>query len=151
MITLEWIKSRCKVNEETGCWEWQKAKDRDGYGYCRPHRKTWEIIHGIIPEGMCVCHTCDNPSCCNPEHLWIGTSKQNTTDRHSKGRTRGTFGKGDHHPRARLTETQVREIRSRVVIVNGGTGNCREVSEDFGIEMSAIWKIARRKRWKHVL
>lgn len=86
-----------KVDRSGGqfaCWQWTGSKRTFGYGHfraenkrrCDAHRFSWEIHRGAIPHGMCVCHSCDNPSCVNPAHLWLGTSQQNTADRHIKGR-----------------------------------------------------------------
>lgn len=79
-----------------GCWVWTAATTRIGYGVfavsrkrknVRAHRFAWELTHGPIPDGLCVCHACDNPPCVRPDHLWLGTSEDNTADRHRKGRT----------------------------------------------------------------
>jgi hypothetical protein len=98
---LEKIKARVKVNPDTGCWEWQGPRLKAGYGtctvksrkeegerHCLTHRAMWNAVHGEIPGGMFVCHTCDNPPCCNPEHLFLGKPKDNTADMIRKGRYR---------------------------------------------------------------
>jgi hypothetical protein len=82
------------INEHTDCWEWTAAKNNIGYGMFRfskelmrtAHRVSYEINKGPIPHGMVVCHTCDNPKCVNPDHLWVGTHKDNSRDMTSKGR-----------------------------------------------------------------
>lgn len=84
---------------EAGCWEWQKTKDRVGYGRLKvslgsrdsfrhesAHRYSYLLFVGEIPTGMCVLHKCDNRSCVNPGHLFLGTQKDNIRDMHAKGR-----------------------------------------------------------------
>jgi hypothetical protein len=84
---------KIKINQDTDCWEWQGGKNNVGYGMIRDehgmrttHRVSYELHKGNIPHGMCVCHTCDNPKCVNPDHLWLGTKKENAQDMISKGR-----------------------------------------------------------------
>lgn len=92
---------------DNGCWEWKKGKDQLGYGILyvngkseKAHRFSWKIHHGEIPDhdsyhGMVVCHHCDNPSCVNPDHLFLGLAKDNVQDMVAKGRNR--CGVGDRH------------------------------------------------------
>ena len=90
---LDKLLDKIIINQNTNCWEWQASKNNLGYGLIRDekrmrtaHRVSYEEHIGKIPIGMCVCHTCDNPSCINPKHLWLGTRKQNTQDMLNKGR-----------------------------------------------------------------
>ncbi len=85
------------VETDTGCWEYTGAMDSKGYGSIgtggrskadRAHRVSWRLHHGEIPAGMYVCHRCDNPPCCNPAHLFLGTVQDNNADREAKGRNR---------------------------------------------------------------
>jgi hypothetical protein len=76
------------------CWVWSASKDKRGYGNfnvghkcMKAHRVSWIINFGEVPNGLCVCHHCDNPSCVRPDHLWIGTHKQNMSDCRSKNRS----------------------------------------------------------------
>lgn len=110
-----------------GCWEWKKGKDYDGYGLTsferkiiKAHRLAYLLKYGEIPQGMQVLHKCDNPPCCNPEHLMLGTTKDNMRDAHQKGRLAGrgrNFGmtkrRGELHPTATITNEQAKEIRAR--------------------------------------
>lgn len=90
---LQRLLEKVIVDKKTDCWEYQGGKNNIGYGMIRDelkmrttHRVSYEEHKGPIPKGMCVCHTCDNPICCNPDHLWLGTRKQNTQDMIDKGR-----------------------------------------------------------------
>ena len=84
-----------------GCGEWQGPTAKSGYGqasYDYAHRVAYALVYGPIPKGpgyhgFCVCHRCDNPRCCNPSHLFLGTQAENIADRHAKGRTRGPHTK----------------------------------------------------------
>jgi hypothetical protein len=87
------IMDNVKIDEQTGCWIWQRCKNNLGYGFTTYHGKGNQLVHrvaymefiGPIPDPS-VCHNCDNPSCCNPDHLWSGTQRQNTQDMISKSR-----------------------------------------------------------------
>ena len=91
-----------RVEDPDECWEWiPKARHKFGYGIFmdRPygtkkaHRVAWELTNGEIPNGLMVLHTCDNPPCCNPNHLFLGTAQDNSLDMMSKGRGRGQFSR----------------------------------------------------------
>lgn len=91
-----------KVEKTDSCWNWQGCLDSDGYGrfqfnYQRwkTHRLSYHVHKGSIPLDMCVCHSCDNPKCVNPDHLWLGTTQDNTRDRTLKGRTANKIN-GNH-------------------------------------------------------
>jgi hypothetical protein len=99
---LERLLNKVVVNDVTDCWEWQGGKNNIGYGMMRDdlkmrttHRVSYEEHKGPIPAGLCVMHSCDNPICCNPDHLSLGTHKQNTQDMMSKGRAKPF---GQHKP-----------------------------------------------------
>ena len=94
------------------CWEWQGCKDNQGYGLTslnykelRAHRVAWELANGKIPEGKLVCHHCDTPSCCNPDHLYVGTIADNMRDK----KVRGRAPRGEANPASKVPDKLVRE------------------------------------------
>ena len=132
----------------SGCWEWQAGRGAGGYGaFCwrgserRAHRISYEAYKGAIPDGMVVRHTCDNPACINPDHLTVGTMKDNAADRQLRGR--GHKLRGETVGTAKLTEKEVLEIRASSL-------SLREVAEKYGIDHSNAWAIRAGKSWKHL-
>ena len=92
-LDLFWAK--IALREPGRCWMWTGAKRRRGYGAIKrdrrvisAHRLAWASVHGDIPAGMHILHTCDKPGCCNPAHLRVGTPAENMQDMHRKGRSR---------------------------------------------------------------
>jgi hypothetical protein len=135
------------IPRENGCWEWTDYKDKDGYGNIRidgknkkAHRVSYETFVGYIPEGMCICHTCDNPPCINPSHLFIGTFDDNNKDRDKKGR--GIHGEKVHT--AKLTLEEVNEIK--VSKANGDS--YRKLAKKFNVSPGNIWYIVKGKSWR---
>lgn len=153
MQPIERFNEMVVVDKATGCWEWQGAKDKDGYGsfrghtddgvlYNRAHRFSIAYFKKEHPStGENVCHACDNPSCCNPEHLFIGTPKQNQQDKMEKGR--GVFHRGEKRPNAKITEDIVISIRA-------DTRLQKEIAEQYGLTQTTISDIKRRRSWAHV-
>lgn len=108
-----------KTSNTTGCWLWAASK-KGFYGQFSyksknlyAHRVSYEIYKGPIPEGLCVCHSCDNSQCCNPDHLWLGTAKDNAVDRDAKGRFDSGFMCGKHYNQ-RLSIEEVLCIRRHI-------------------------------------
>lgn len=136
------------------CWEWLGSKHYRGYGDVRwngrkdkAHRAAWQIVNGDISDGLCVLHKCDNPSCCNPKHLFLGTQKQNAEDRESKNRGNRINVTGEKHGMHKLTDKQVNEIRQRYAA--GGITQ-RKIAAEYGVKQGTICDIVRRANWKHI-
>jgi hypothetical protein len=107
----------------------------------RAHRLVWEQSHGVIPEGLCVCHHCDNPVCVNVNHLFLGTNAENTADKMNKGRHFAQFG--EMHGLAKLTEDKVMEIRL-------STEYQSEMARKFGVSEATISNIKHHRTWAHL-
>jgi hypothetical protein len=138
---------KIKIAGEDECWEWQAYKTRQGYGVIGSNKKTFlahrvvfEIFNGKMPSGLCVMHTCDNPSCCNPKHLKLGTIQDNNKDRHEKQRSKGGSNKGAKNPRSKLKETEVIKIYN-------ANGTLQSIADKFGIKMQTVHDIKRGKIW----
>lgn len=135
---------------DNGCWEWMRGRDQDGYGNLRwgkeqrTNRIAWLLVYGAIPKDKQVLHRCDNPPCCNPLHLFLGTDADNKEDMWAKGR--GCGPRGELSAWAKLTEAQVQEIRR---LHQAGVVQ-RRIAEQFGVGFKAISKIVLRQRWTHV-
>ena len=143
-----WSRFWDKVSDfdDNGCRNWTAARDRDGYGQLnvgglmkKAHRLIYEVAHGAIPEGMTVCHRCDNASCVELSHLFLGTQQDNIADATKKKRMR----RGERHHKTTLTEANVLEIKSDV-------GKQRLLAHKYGVTESAISAIKHGKRWSHV-
>lgn len=139
-----------EITEENGCWEWTASKNKKGYGkFChdgkvwRAHRLAWTLRYGPIPDGLFVCHRCDNPGCCNPEHLFLGTNRDNMDDMMSKGRS----CRGEKMWSAKLTEKDVEIIK--VLLANKKIKR-KTIAYLFGVSVYTIYEINAGKKWKHV-
>jgi len=131
------------------CWVWQGSRTPKGYGQfgissgnMRPaHRIAWQLYKGPIPKGKFVCHVCDNPPCVNPNHLFVGTNRDNMTDMFKKGR--GNRPLGEKHFAAKLTEEDVLNIRK-------DPRTHKEVAKDYNMGQAQICAIRLRKAWRHI-
>lgn len=134
------------------CWTWKGTIITGGYGVFRvgkvrkgaAHRVAWMLTHGRIPPGLLVCHKCDNPPCCNPAHLFLGTHAENVHDCIQKGRRARMLG--SKHPMAKLTESDVTVIRRRRATGEG----LKPIASDYAVTIQTISYIANRKIWSHV-
>ncbi len=164
--------SKVRISGQQECWEWQGGIGHNGYGLCRingrtirVHRFAYTVTYGPIPDGMNVCHACDNRKCVNPAHLWLGTQAENIKDCIQKGRQphpKGIgnprlvspgvgfgsgvgFGTGPDNANNVLSAEQVAEIRSRYA--SGGVSH-EDLAQQYGVARTHIGRIVRRQVWK---
>jgi hypothetical protein len=151
------------IDISTGCWIWTGPLRKDLYGYLKidgrsvlAHRVSYELHNGNIPSGLEVCHTCDNPSCVSPNHLFCGTHDDNMKDMASKGRGKTiarhgkdnpmygiSLSKGSDNGMSKLTEENVRFILKSSM-------SDTELGKMFGVLRGTVWAIRTRKSWKHI-
>ena len=147
--TLEqrfWEKVDRRESDE--CWPW-KGCLHEGYGIIQvrgfsflAHRISWTIHYGVIPDGLCICHHCDNRLCVNPQHLFLGTWADNNHDMAKKRRS----ALGERNKHSKLTENQVIEIR-RLLALGWGEAH---IGSLYGVGHTAIHKIKHRCNWRHI-
>lgn len=145
-----------KVEKTDDCWWWRGANGgpnryglfqtgRDGTRKIKDyaHRVSYRLTYGGIPDGLWVCHRCDNRLCVRPDHLFLGTSDDNIRDKVQKGRS----PLGEQNGVAKLSEAGVRAIRARYAA--GGVSQ-QALADEYGVSFSLIHAIVRRKIWKHL-
>lgn len=146
-----------KVDQSAGpdaCWPWTGHKQPKGYGafsigrkFIGAHRFSYILAHGSIPDGLYICHHCDNPSCVNPSHLFAGTMSDNSIDMYKKGRRIFIGKKGQEHPRAKLTNQDVVNIREEYVPEKVSV---YKLAEKYNVSSSAIFAIIKHRSWSHI-
>lgn len=134
------------------CWPWRGTVDdrpTSGYGLIscnraqhRAHRVAYEIFVGLIPDGLEICHHCDNPPCCNPRHLYAGTSDDNHRDMVLRDRST----RGERNAQAKLTQSQVDEIRRRYACEGIMQ---KQLAVEYGVSKATICNIIKRKVWRY--
>lgn len=143
--------SKVEKRESDECWPWLGHCRPSGYGWFhlrgRPtnaSRAAYLLTHGVeLSSDDYVCHSCDNPQCCNPAHLWLGDVAANTRDMDKKGRRVVAVRRGKDHHNARLSADAARQIvRS--------AKSARELAAQYGVTPAAIYNVRKGKAWAHV-
>lgn len=147
-MSLEYFLDRTEFNPENGCWEWTRRITANGYGQAKvaqksvvAHRLAYAFFEEPIPDGMIVCHKCDNRKCVNPHHLFLGTTQDNVDDKMRKGRFVPSIG--EKSGVSKLTEADVIAIRA-------DNRPQHVIAKDYGIRQTNVSLIKQRKTWKHV-
>lgn len=152
MVIRFWNKVNNPGNGQD-CWKWTACVDKDGYGKYtnkkitnirQAHRLSWEFYNGPIPQKLLVCHKCDNPSCVNPDHLYLGTNKDNMLDMKSKGRA----AKGSNQGTSIFTEKIIEEIIKDAY--NYKYMSLSEISRKYSSSVTIILNIFNGYFWPHV-
>lgn len=138
------------------CWPWIGCRNRSGYGeywhdgrHIKAHRFAFWFSTGTWPGDLLVCHSCDNPSCVNPAHLWLGTHGDNLQDAYEKGRIHVRAGErnGENNGLAKLTNDQVLDMRKRYA---AGRITQKQLAAEYGITQATFSCVVNRKTWTHI-
>lgn len=145
------------------CIEWTGARNTSGYGWrsfrgkaTGAHRAAWIMAHGEIPEGVCVCHRCDNRLCVNVEHLFLGSHAENMADMRQKDRRKGIAPsrlgdmRGSNNGRAKLNEVAVRQIRAEYIATREDGVTTYDLAKKYGVSPSSMQALIRGDTWRHV-
>jgi hypothetical protein len=142
------LRAQSRTNPETGCREWLAGKSGNGYGRVRvcgvrtqAHRAAYELFVGPIPAGLYVCHRCDNRACINPDHLFLGTQKDNVRDMDAKGRGRRPRLTGERQWAAKLNATSAAAIAR-------DTRPGKVIAQEYGVSRSTVCRIKRGELWR---
>lgn len=137
------------------CWNWCGCTDSTGYGRTSnrftnqnfAHRWSYELFNGEIPDGLKVLHKCDNPSCVNPEHLFLGTQQENVQDMVQKGRHVYGLGKGEKSPNHKLTKEEVLEMRKAY---ESKKYTYKQLAKMFNISVMTMYRAVTKRSWGNV-
>lgn len=141
------------IDPDTGCWNWIASKNKQGYGkfsitrskWVHAHRFAYQYYVGQIND-LCVLHKCDNPACCNPNHLFLGTQKDNMID--CKNKNRNFKAKGELHSKHILKEYEVLLIKKR--LQNYKYGDCLKIAKEYSVDTRTISSIKNGVNWSHI-
>jgi hypothetical protein len=139
-----------RVDRSGECWVWTRTRSTGGYGriyvgrhrWANAHRRAWELAYGPIPEGMVVCHKCDNPPCVRLDHLFLGTMRDNAQDALRKGRLQV----GERNHQSRLTAAAAADIRRR-----WGAGELQvDLAREYDVHIMTVNDLVHGRTWRHL-
>lgn len=148
-----------KSGGDDACWPWSGSRHRAGHGQigvggnrlAYAHRVAWELTNGPIAEGLCVCHKCDNPPCCNPAHMFLGTRAQNLDDMWNKRRGKKNLVSLRAGDETRRHNSAIGPDGVLMMFQMRANGMTREaIAESFGVRVTAVNSVLYRYSWKHV-
>ena len=146
-VVRRYIEERVERDPTTGCWLWTGSLASNGYGRASiwnhrwlAHRCSYDAFIGPIQGDLFVCHRCDTPACVNPQHLFLGVAQDNSADMVSKGRV--SRPKGERNTQAKLTESDVRDIKRRL-----GREPAVQIANDYGVAPQTVASIKSGKSW----
>lgn len=134
--------------DDNQCWLWIASSHKQGYGWFGTelaHRIAWSYPDYLIPDGLCILHSCDNPKCCNPKHLFLGTQLENIQDKVNKNRQSKISG--EKHHSCRISDKQIEEIRERYA--KGGV-LYKTIAQDMGIAIGTVGRFVTGKHTKRI-
>lgn len=147
----DYLLARVEFEAMTGCWLWARGLATRGYGQARfagaavsAHRLSWLAFHDEEPGQRFVCHRCDTPACVNPDHLWLGTARENLADMDKKGRR--VVVRGENAPWAKISDCQARDIDRQL---RDGRRHS-DIAADVGCSLATVSRIAKGNAWLHV-
>jgi hypothetical protein len=150
LLTLETLSQFYEVDPATGCWNWTRSKNTEGRATIRrgglnvyAYRVVYGLLREPIPANLLACHSCDNPSCINPDHVFVGTIADNNLDMTVKGRA----ATGEKQPAHKMTEDAVREARH----MRSAGWTYESIAKHFGVSYATAHRVANRAGWKHVV
>lgn len=144
--------NKVEINDKNKCWFYLGFKDKDGYGRFKVNGKSIRAnrfsysLTKVLTDAMVVRHSCDTPSCVNPNHLIAGTQKENIQDKVKRERC----AKGEKHSHAILSEAQVKEIKQRLDVSDKKRGFCQDIAKDYGVSANLVSCINTGRIWRGI-
>lgn len=148
--------SKVEIGNPDECWEWKAGNNGRGYGKFYvggdgnpqryAHRISWSLANGDIPEGLILCHKCDNPKCINPDHLFLGTQAENMQDASKKGRCKPSMAHGNSSGHNKIDEKDIPDVKK--MIAEGVS--LKTIADIYGVSKQSIFHIKTGRNWSWI-